>query len=139
MFHTPYEITFILKAIYNLQMALHSNVLKYSSIACHPQNGAACVDQVNGYSCKCSGEFSGKFCESGPMVALNYPQTSPCQQHDCKNGVCFQPKNAADYVCQCYAGYSGTAQCSHYTWCNKLWSSAVLDSGTESVLTLYVV
>ncbi|XP_043224845.1 protein slit-like [Amphibalanus amphitrite] len=76
------------------------------------QNGAACIDEVNGYSCKCSGDFSGKFCELGPMVALNYPQTSPCQQHDCKNGVCFQPKNSADYVCQCYAGYSGK-HCEH--------------------------
>ncbi|XP_037088606.1 LOW QUALITY PROTEIN: protein slit-like [Pollicipes pollicipes] len=71
------------------------------------QNGAACVDGVNGYSCKCSGDFSGKFCESGPMVALNYPQTSPCQQHDCKHGVCFQPRDSKDYVCQCYPGYSG--------------------------------
>jgi hypothetical protein len=25
-----------------------------------------------------------------PMVEL-YPQTSPCQQHDCKHGVCFMP------------------------------------------------
>ncbi len=54
------------------------------------QNGGTCVDGVNTYRCECPVGFAGKFCELAPMVEL-YPQTSPCQQHDCKHGVCFMP------------------------------------------------
>jgi slit protein 2 len=48
------------------------------------QNGGSCVDGVNKYTCECPAEFTGKFCEIEPMIAQMYPQTSPCQQHDCK-------------------------------------------------------
>jgi len=41
------------------------------------------------------------------MVSLLYPQTSPCQQHDCQNGICFQPQGVTDYVCKCAPGYTG--------------------------------
>ena len=41
------------------------------------------MDGVNKYTCECPAEFTGKFCEIEPMVAQMYPQTSPCQQHDC--------------------------------------------------------
>ena len=68
------------------------------------QNDASCVDGVNEYTCKCLGDFSGKFCEAGPAV---FQQTSPCQQNDCQNGICFVPPNSQDYVCKCSAGYSG--------------------------------
>lgn len=71
------------------------------------QNGAVCVDGINDYSCKCAGDFVGKFCEIAPFVAMMYPQTSPCQHHDCKNGICFQPMGSNDYVCKCAPGYSG--------------------------------
>ena len=72
------------------------------------QNGGTCVDGVNDYACKCPGDFTGKFCEIAPMVAMLYPQTSPCQHHDCKNGICFQPMGSNDYICKCAPGYSGT-------------------------------
>ncbi|GIY00781.1 protein slit [Caerostris extrusa] len=36
-----------------------------------------------------------------------YPQTSPCQHHDCKHGVCFMPSNAKDYICKCSQGFTG--------------------------------
>ncbi|KAG1665085.1 Protein slit [Nymphon striatum] len=63
------------------------------------QNGGTCVDQVNGYKCNCPSNFGGSFCELTPMVSMLYPQTSPCQQHDCKNGVCFVPNGSStDYV-----------------------------------------
>ncbi|XP_076059320.1 slit guidance ligand isoform X2 [Oratosquilla oratoria] len=68
------------------------------------QNGATCVDGLNEYTCKCVGDYSGKFCEVGPAVFL---QTSPCQQNDCKNGICFVPPNSKDYVCKCSPGFSG--------------------------------
>ncbi|GFG30556.1 hypothetical protein Cfor_10839, partial [Coptotermes formosanus] len=78
------------------------------------QNGATCVDGVNDYTCKCSGDFTGKFCEIAPMVAMLYPQTSPCQHHDCKNGICFQPMGSNDYICKCAPGYSGK-RCEYLT------------------------
>lgn len=71
------------------------------------QNGATCMDGVNDYKCVCSGDFSGKFCEISPQVALMYPQTSPCQHHECVHGVCFQPSGSTDYLCKCAPGYSG--------------------------------
>ncbi|KAF4517658.1 hypothetical protein B566_EDAN002890 [Ephemera danica] len=85
---------------------------------CHShmcQNGGTCVDGVNEYTCKCPAEFSGKFCEVAPMVAMLYPQTSPCQHHECKNGICFQPSHSSnDYICKCAAGYSGK-RCEYLT------------------------
>lgn len=72
------------------------------------QNGGTCVDGINEYTCKCPPDFSGKFCEISPMVSLLYPQTSPCQQHDCQNGICFQPQGLTDYICKCASGYTGT-------------------------------
>uniref|UniRef100_A0A182KBF6 Protein slit n=1 Tax=Anopheles christyi TaxID=43041 RepID=A0A182KBF6_9DIPT len=79
------------------------------------QNGGTCVDGINDYTCKCPNEFTGKFCEGAPMVAMMYPQTSPCQQHECKFGVCFQPNpSSADYICKCAPGYSGK-RCEYLT------------------------
>lgn len=66
-----------------------------------------CVDGVNDYTCKCPGDFGGKFCEVAPMVALMYPQTSPCQNHECRNGICMTPPGAQDYICRCSPGFSG--------------------------------
>ncbi|XP_044761179.1 protein slit isoform X1 [Coccinella septempunctata] len=78
------------------------------------QNGAACIDGINEYHCKCTGDFTGKFCEITPMVAMMYPQTSPCQHHDCVHGVCFQPAGSNDYLCKCAPGYSGK-KCEYLT------------------------
>lgn len=79
------------------------------------QNGGTCIDGINDYVCKCPTEFTGKFCEGTPMVAMLYPQTSPCQHHECKFGVCFQPNpSSADYVCKCAPGYSGK-RCEYLT------------------------
>lgn len=72
------------------------------------QNGGTCIDGINDYKCKCDGDFSGKFCEITALVAMMYPQTSPCQHHDCVHGVCFQPSGSNDYLCKCAPGYSGT-------------------------------
>lgn len=79
------------------------------------QNGGSCVDGINDYVCKCPSEFNGKFCEGMPMVAMMYPQTSPCQNHECKFGVCFQPNPASsDYICKCAPGYTGK-RCEYLT------------------------
>ena len=34
------------------------------------QNGAACVDQVNGYACTCRAPFSGTSCDVGTLILL---------------------------------------------------------------------
>ncbi|CAO1438147.1 unnamed protein product, partial [Diamesa tonsa] len=79
------------------------------------QNGGSCVDGINDYVCKCPSDYTGKFCEGTPMVAMMYPQTSPCQNHECKFGVCFQPNPASsDYVCKCAPGYTGK-RCEYLT------------------------
>lgn len=71
------------------------------------QNGGQCVDGVGDYECKCSGDWSGRFCELGPSVLL---QTEPCLQHDCRHGVCMVPQGEMEYVCKCSPGYSGKIQ-----------------------------
>merc|ERR1711992_136682 len=48
------------------------------------------------------------------MVAQLYPQTSPCQQHDCQHGICFQPPGSNNYVCKCAPGHSGK-RCEYLT------------------------
>ena len=78
------------------------------------QNGGTCEDGVNEYTCRCPSEYSGNFCEIEPMVAQLYPQTSPCQQHDCKHGICFQPPGSNGYICKCAPGYSGK-RCEYLT------------------------
>lgn len=81
------------------------NVDDCVEVTCH--NGGTCVDQVNSYRCECPDGFSGSFCEATPLAEMLYPQTSPCQQHDCKHGVCFQPSGSNDYVCKCSPGFTG--------------------------------
>lgn len=80
------------------------------------QNGGTCVDGVNDYICMCPDDFTGKYCEGHNMVSMMYPQTSPCQNHECKHGVCFQPNpSGSDYLCKCHPGYTGK-------WCEYLTS-----------------
>ncbi|XP_046914205.2 slit guidance ligand [Dermatophagoides farinae] len=71
------------------------------------QNGATCLDKISGYECQCPVGYSGQFCEYAPNVDLLYQQTSPCQHHDCKHGVCFLPPGSSDYQCKCSPGYTG--------------------------------
>lgn len=71
------------------------------------QNGGTCIDGVNSYRCQCQDGFSGAFCELENMVDILYPQTSPCQDHDCKHGACFMPSGAKDYICKCSQGFTG--------------------------------
>jgi len=78
------------------------------------QNNGRCVDGVNKYTCECLAEFTGKFCEIEPMIAQMYPQTSPCQQHDCKHGICMDVPGSSDYMCKCAPGYSGK-RCEYLT------------------------
>ena len=64
------------------------------------------MDGVGSYSCRCPPGFGGQFCEQGPSITL-MQQTSPCQQNECKNGVCFLPRGSQEYRCRCKEGYTG--------------------------------
>ena len=90
------------------------------------QNGGTCRDGVNKYTCECPPEFTGKFCEIEPMVAQLYPQTSPCQQHDCKHGICLDQPGSTDYVCKCAPGYSGK-RCEYMTSLSFLHNSSYVE------------
>ncbi|XP_039229234.1 protein slit isoform X3 [Drosophila yakuba] len=80
------------------------------------QNGGTCVDGINDYQCRCPDDYTGKYCEGHNMISMMYPQTSPCQNHECKHGVCFQPNaQGSDYLCRCHPGYTGK-------WCEYLTS-----------------
>ncbi|KAI8036244.1 hypothetical protein M5D96_010837 [Drosophila gunungcola] len=80
------------------------------------QNGGTCVDGINDYLCRCPDDYTGKYCEGHNMISMMYPQTSPCQNHECKHGVCFQPNaQGSDYLCRCHPGYTGK-------WCEYLTS-----------------
>uniref|UniRef100_A0A4W6EH69 Slit homolog 1b (Drosophila) n=1 Tax=Lates calcarifer TaxID=8187 RepID=A0A4W6EH69_LATCA len=77
------------------------------------QNGAQCVDHLDGYTCVCPQGYSGEFCE----VALNPP--SPCQLARCQNGApCVEKTGAA--LCQCLPGFEGQS-------CEKLVSVNFVD------------
>ncbi|CAM6031656.1 unnamed protein product, partial [Sphagnum compactum] len=72
------------------------------------QNGATCLSGINEYKCQCPRGLYGKFCESSVSVDMVYAQSSPCQNHECKHGTCFQPDPTnSDYLCKCYDGYTG--------------------------------
>ncbi|XP_063707952.1 protein slit [Culicoides brevitarsis] len=72
------------------------------------QNEGTCQPESTGYSCICPVGFFGKFCENSVGVEMIYPQTSPCQNHECKHGECFQPDPSnSDYICKCFNGFTG--------------------------------
>uniref|UniRef100_A0A673B616 Slit homolog 1b (Drosophila) n=1 Tax=Sphaeramia orbicularis TaxID=375764 RepID=A0A673B616_9TELE len=77
------------------------------------QNGAQCVDHLDGYSCVCPQGYSGEFCEAA------VPPPSPCQLAQCQNDApCVEKTGAA--VCQCLPGFEGQS-------CEKLVSVNFVD------------
>ena len=40
-------------------------------------------------------------------LPLRYQQTSPCEKHDCRHGVCLANRGGQGYRCQCDPGYEG--------------------------------
>lgn len=97
------------------------------------QNGGKCVDGINDYTCQCPPEFQGKFCEIEPTIAQLYPQTSPCQQHDCKHGICFQPRDSLEYICKCAPGYSGK-RCEYLTSLSFLHNNSFVEMEPLNVI-----
>ncbi|XP_003972277.3 slit homolog 1b isoform X2 [Takifugu rubripes] len=67
----------------------------------HCQNGAQCVDHLDGYSCACPQGFSGEFCE-----VATPPAASPCQLAQCQNGALCEDKTGMA-ACQCQPGFEG--------------------------------
>ncbi|MDP6945530.1 MAG: calcium-binding EGF-like domain-containing protein, partial [Myxococcota bacterium] len=61
------------------------------------ENGGACVDFVNAYTCNCAPGFSGFNCE----INDDDCDPNPCQNGGtCKDGI-------ASFTCECPGGYSG--------------------------------
>lgn len=68
------------------------------------QNGATCIDAVNGYTCNCSSEWMGSMCN------IEYNACSP-DFKNCKNGAtCQTTPRSRDYNCTCVLGFTGS-QC----------------------------
>ena len=62
-------------------------------------NGGTCVDQADGYVCRCPGYFTGQHCEH-----YNSCETSnPCQN----GGTCYNKQSNHETRCQCTDGYYG--------------------------------
>ena len=66
------------------------------------------MDGVGSYTCMCLQGYRGQFCEIAPVNVPfpNFPdRDGVCRDHDCQNnGVCYQPKNSQEYMCQCAPG-----------------------------------
>uniref|UniRef100_A0A1I8JID5 Delta-like protein n=1 Tax=Macrostomum lignano TaxID=282301 RepID=A0A1I8JID5_9PLAT len=63
------------------------------------QNNATCNHLTDGYTCRCTKEYTGRHCE--------LPK-NPCAKYKpCRNGNCRNPSDGV-YICDCYPGYAGT-------------------------------
>ena len=62
------------------------------------QNGATCVDGIDSYTCSCTPDWGGEFCE----VNLN-----SCALDPCLNGAACT-NTFGSYFCTCADGYAGT-------------------------------
>jgi len=71
------------------------------------ENGATCVNIVNGYNCTCATNFNGTYCQN------NY---NGCSSLVCLNGgVCSAGNYSAN--CTCPTNYNGTLCQNNYTGC----------------------
>ncbi len=60
------------------------------------QNGSACVDEHQGYSCDCPAGYDGNFCE----IDIDECASGPCDHGTCTGGV-------NSYSCACDTGWDG--------------------------------
>ena len=62
------------------------------------ENGAICMDRVNGFNCTCVPGYTGTRCET---------DIDECSSSPCENGsTCTDRQNS--YACDCGTGYNGT-------------------------------
>ena len=67
----------------------------------NPCMTGTCVDEVDGFKCKCEERFSGPLCEVEDQVA------NPCSPQPCRNsGACIS-EDVNKYRCACTQGWEG--------------------------------
>uniref|UniRef100_A0A8C5E9N0 Slit homolog 1a (Drosophila) n=1 Tax=Gouania willdenowi TaxID=441366 RepID=A0A8C5E9N0_GOUWI len=85
------------------------------------QNGAQCVDELNGYSCICPEGYNGQLCEVPPSPL------SVCELADCQNNApCVERGGRA--LCQCPPEFGGPR-------CEKLVSVNFIDRDSYLLLS----
>ena len=85
--------------LYQMGVTVLDFVVTVGTCASSPcENGGACTDDVNGYTCTCPAGYEGTNCETN---------IDDCSPNPCLNGgACTDDVNG--YTCTCPAGYSGT-------------------------------
>jgi hypothetical protein len=64
------------------------------------ENGAACVDGINRFECRCARGFQGERCHRA---------TNECASNPCQHGATCHDL-AGEYRCVCKAGYTGEGE-----------------------------
>lgn len=62
------------------------------------QNGATCVDQLNGFTCTCAPGFSGEKCDE---------VVPACSSEPCLNGATCSEEGPGAFSCACPSGFTG--------------------------------
>ena len=85
--------SFINASIIN-QGLLQVNIDYCEGVTCN--NSGECIDQIDGFACKCDLEFTGEFCQHN---------IDDCEDVNCNNGGCLDEVNG--FTCQCIPGFFG--------------------------------
>ncbi|OPL20880.1 hypothetical protein AM593_10356, partial [Mytilus galloprovincialis] len=80
------------------QMIIPSVCDAVDECAANPCHGHICQNKINGYTCICSGGYTGQTCQTQPDF---------CKGHECENGATCR-NGASNYTCVCPSRFNGT-------------------------------